>query len=139
MRITKRQLKRIIMEEAGMLDVENPTDVEAIEDVWGGDLEGKDRNLVLPIDHSKAAKSEPVTRHVEMEDPAQPVLNNEAANRIQIYRGKNDLGKSYRVPAIVFERYYNACVSGNTAVASDILEEHLDTRFPGWADYEWRK
>jgi hypothetical protein len=138
MRITKRQLRKIIQEEVGILDVENLDDIEAIEDVWGGDLEGKDRNLVLPIDHSKAVKSEPVTDYPEMADPAPPVLNKEASNKLQIYRGKNDLGRTYRIPKIVLERYYNKFITGDSAAASVILEEHLDAKCPGWINYEWR-
>ena len=150
MRITKKQMRRIILEEMeaaevpleaiiGALSAAEPDeDVEAIEGVWGGDLEGKDRNLVLPIDHSKAAKSEPAIRHVEVLPTAEPVLNKEGACRIQVYRGKNDLGRSYKLPGIIYERYYDAYVSGNTEKASDILEEHLDGRCPGWMDYEWR-
>ena len=130
----KQQLMRIIREETGLLDVEDPSEIEAVEDVWAGcDDAG---NLVLPIDHSKAVKSEPVTAHAEMLPEAPPVLSNEG--KIQVYRGKNDLGKTHRIPAIIFERYYDAYVSGYTDTASGILEEHLDNRFPGWIDYEWR-
>ena len=138
MKVTKRQLKRIIREEAAALEVESPVDVEAIEDVWGGDPEGKDRNLVLPIDHSKATKGPPATREPEVLPVAEPVLNNESSNRLQVYRGKKDLGRSYRLPPIVFERYYNAYAAGHMGRATDILEEHLDNRVPGWIDYEWR-
>jgi len=132
----KLHLKMLVREQTEMLDADNPSEVEPVEDVWGGDLEGKDRNLVLPIDHSKAAKSDPVTRSPEMLPSAEPVLNNEG--RLQVYRGQNDLGRSHKLPPIIYERYYDAYVSGHTEAASSILEEHLDTRFPGWNDYEWR-
>jgi len=138
MKITKRQLRRIIKEEAGMLDVERPEDVGAVENVWGGDIEGKDRNLVLPLDHSKATKGPEVTRSPEMLPSAEPVLSKESRGRLQVYRGKKDLGKSYKLPPIIFERYYNAYAAGRMRWATDILEEHLDQRVPGWIDYEWR-
>lgn len=129
-----RKKYRQIIREAGGSEYH---DIEPVEGVWSGDIEGKDRNLSLSIDHSKAVKSEPVTRAPEMEPSAEPVLNNESAI-VQIYRGQNDRGKRYRIPGIIYERYYDAYVSGNTDMASGILEEHLDTRFPGWEDYEWR-
>lgn len=132
----KIRLKKIIREQDDMLDADHPSEIEAVENVWGGDIEGKDRNLSLSIDHSKAAKSEPVTQGPEMLKHAEPVLANEG--RIQVYRGQNDLGKLYRIPSIIFERYYDAYVSGKSEAASDILEEHLDNYFPGWKDYEWR-
>ena len=132
----KVRLKRLIKEQADQLDVDKPSEVEPVEDVWAGDIEGKDRNLVLPIDHSKATKSDPVTRGAETLPDAEPVLYSEG--NIQVYRGQNDLGRSHKLPAIIYERYYDAYVSGNTEAASGILEEHLDTRFPGWNDYEWR-
>ena len=132
----KVRLKKFIREQADMLDADSPSDVEAVEGVWGGDPEGKGRNLSLSIDHSKAIKSDPVTASPEMLPAAEPVLNKEG--RIQVYRGQNDLGKAHKLPGIVYERYYDAAVSGHTGVAADILEEHLDTRFPGWSDYEWR-
>ena len=47
MKISKRQLRRIIREEAeGLLDVAEPSEVEPVEDVWAG---GEDA-LVAPID-----------------------------------------------------------------------------------------
>ena len=50
MKITKRQLRKVILEEVeNMLDHEFPDEVEAEEDAWAG---GED--LTLPIDHSKA-------------------------------------------------------------------------------------
>ena len=60
MKITKRQLKRIIKEEFEDLtdqywDVETPAEVEPLEDAWAG---GDD--LVDPIDHSEAGGSEAV-------------------------------------------------------------------------------
>jgi len=132
----KIRIKQIVLEQVEMLELENTEEVEAIEGVWGGDIEGEAKNLVLPLDHSKIAKSEPVTDHVETLPNAEPVLNNEG--RIQVYRGQNDLGRVHRLPGIVYERYYDAYVSGNTDTASVILEVHLDSRFPGWLDYEWK-
>ena len=73
MRVTKRQLRRIIKE---FLEAEDPADVVPVEDAWSG---GDD--LVLPIDHSKAAKSEPVTDYPEMLPAAEPVLSKEARIR----------------------------------------------------------
>ena len=73
MKITKRYLRRIIKE---FLEEEHPSDVEPVEDAWSG---GDD--LVLPIDHSKAVKSEPVTDHPEMLPHAEPVLSKEARIR----------------------------------------------------------
>ena len=137
-RLTKRQLGRIIREEAeGLLDVESPYDVEPVEDVWGGDPEGEGGNLVLPIDHSKAAKSYPVTAEPEVLPTAGPVLGQESFNRMRVYRGQKDLGRTHRVAPIVLELYYDAMVSGDLTAAAHILEEHLDQRFPGWKDYEW--
>jgi hypothetical protein len=134
----KIRIKNLIREQVEILELEDTSEVEAIEDVWSGDIEGKDSYLVLPLDHSKVAKSEPVTKHAESLPDATPVpvLNNEG--HIQVYRGQNDLGRSHRLPGIIYERYYDAYVSGHTDTASVILEEHLDTRFPGWLDYEWK-
>ena len=57
MRLTKSQLNRIILEETGdMLTLSHPSEVEPIENAFSGG-----ENLVLPIDHSKAVGSEPVT------------------------------------------------------------------------------
>jgi len=138
MKITKSKLRRIIREEAeGLLDVESPYDVEPVEDVWGGDPEGDGGNLVLPIDHSKAAKSYPVTAEPEILPTAGPVLGQESFNRMRVYRGQKDLGRTHRVAPIVLELYYDAMVSGDLTAAAHILEEHLDQRFPGWKDYEW--
>jgi hypothetical protein len=65
MKITKRQLRRIIKEEFEDLtdqywDVETPAEVEPLEDAWAG---GDD--LVEPIDHSDAGGSEEVTPEPE--------------------------------------------------------------------------
>ena len=138
---TKQRLKRIIrnkykkvIREAGGSEYH---DIEPVEGVWSGDIEGKDRNLSLSIDFAKVSTDDSNVDAPEMLPAATPVLNNESAI-VQIYRGQNDRGKRYRIPGIIYERYYDAYVSGNTDVASGILEEHLDTRFPGWEDYEWR-
>ena len=63
MKITKKQLKKMIME---MLDAEHPSEVEAVEDVWSGDIELKDRNLAHFIDHPKAYGGDETTREPEM-------------------------------------------------------------------------
>ena len=75
MRVTRHQLRRIIRE---FLEAENPADVVPVEDAWAG---GDD--LVLPIDHSKAVKSEPVTDYSEMLPMAEPVLSKEGRIRIK--------------------------------------------------------
>lgn len=132
MRVTRRQLRRIIREEADIiLNYENADELEAREDAWSGG-----ENLSLPLDHSKAVKGPAVTDAPEMLAPAPPVLNNEN-RRIRVYRGEHDLGRSCVLPPIVYERYYNAYAAGNTEKALGILEEHLDKRIPGWLDYEW--
>jgi hypothetical protein len=54
MKITKRQLLRIIREEAESADLpKHPADVEAVEDAWAG---GED--LVEPLDYSKILTGE---------------------------------------------------------------------------------
>jgi predicted component of type VI protein secretion system len=59
MKITKRQLRRLIREELeDILDQENPEDVEAVEGVWAG---GDD--LVDPIDHLEAGGSVAYAAH----------------------------------------------------------------------------
>ena len=132
MKISKRRLQQIIKEEMSDFNGELDTELETREDAFsGGD------NLVLPIDHSKATKGPAVQAEPEMLPPAEPVLNNESVRRIRVYRGSNDLGKVCVLPALVYEHYYDAYVSGNTERALGILEEHLDTRIPGWIDYEW--
>jgi len=153
MRITKNQLKRIIRHEhriimsedreplKDILDHEDPADVVHVMHLAmdGGEKGGPEaENLVMPIDHAKAVGGEPVIRAPEMLPAAPPVLSNEATDRIQVYRGRDDAGKSYRLPRIVYELYYDACVSGDASSAINLIEEHLDSRFPGWQDYEWR-
>ena len=135
-RLSIQQLRKIISEEVDLLDHESTEEVNAIEDVWGGDISGEDKNLALPLDHSKAAGGPEATRAPETEHNAEPVLSNE--NKIQVYRGTNDVGKSYRVPMIVLELYYDAHVNGDTPLARAIIEEHLDIAIPGWHDYEWK-
>ena len=144
MKISKRQLRRIILEEIEVseyseekdttdlaLDHEFASEVKPQENSWAGG-----QNVHNQVDHSKAGGSIPVTRGIETISNAPPVLNNES--RIQVYRGKNDMGKSYKVPRIIFELYCDAWVNGNTSKARNVIEEHLDNRFPGWMDYEWR-
>tara|TARA_A100001011_G_scaffold397557_2_gene498957 strand:- start:1357 stop:1905 length:549 start_codon:yes stop_codon:yes gene_type:complete len=64
MKITKRQLRRIIREEAeGRIDVAEPSDVEPIEDVWAGGEE----SLVDPIDFVSADTDGSVSNVVEPE------------------------------------------------------------------------
>jgi len=73
MRITKRQLKKIILEEIDnleyeiekkktdmMLDKERPEDVEAQEDSWAGGA-----NIHHNIDHAEIMYGEPTTRGIE--------------------------------------------------------------------------
>jgi hypothetical protein len=74
MKITKRQLKRIIREEVEqldyelskdttdmMLDKEYPEDVEAQEDSWAGG-----QNIHHQLDHSEAGGGDPQTRGIEV-------------------------------------------------------------------------
>ncbi len=75
MKITKKQLRKLIFEEAenlgydlsksvvdGVLSTEEDEEIEALEDAFaGGD------NLHLSIDHAKAQGSEATTRGVEVE------------------------------------------------------------------------
>jgi len=63
MKVTKRQLRRLIAE---MLEADHPSEVEAVEDVWSGDPEGKARNLELDLDHPKVAGGEETTKEPEM-------------------------------------------------------------------------
>ena len=64
MRLTKSQLNRIILKETEeMLSYSHPSEVESLEDVFSGG-----ENLILPIDHSKAVGSEPVTDSPEHYD-----------------------------------------------------------------------
>jgi len=76
MRVTNRQLRRIIRE---FLEAESPAEIEAVENVWAGCSDAG--NLELPIDHSKAVKSEPVTDRPEMLPAAKPVLSKESRIR----------------------------------------------------------
>jgi len=81
MKLTKRQLRRIIKEEhkkimledreplKDILDIDDPTEVvHAVHNAWeGGEHDGPEaENLVLPIDHAKAVGGEPVTREQEI-------------------------------------------------------------------------
>lgn len=60
MKITRRQLRKIIREEYATIDYDFAEEVEATGDAWaGGD------NLALSIDHSKAVGSEEVTTEQE--------------------------------------------------------------------------
>ena len=63
MKVTKRQLRRLIAE---MLEADHPSEVEAVADVWSGDPEGKARNLELDLDHPKVAGGEETTKEPEM-------------------------------------------------------------------------
>ena len=61
MRITKRQLRKIIREETATIDYDTADEVETKEDVWsGGD------NLSLSLDPSKVVGSEAVTAEPEI-------------------------------------------------------------------------
>jgi hypothetical protein len=62
MRITKRQLRRLIREELEYcLAADHPEEVEAVEDTWAGG-----ENIHLDIDHAKALGAEEVTDHPEI-------------------------------------------------------------------------
>ena len=63
MRITRQRLRKIISE---VLDIEDPTEIEAVEGVWGGDPEGSAKNLELDIDHPHAAGAEETVKSPEM-------------------------------------------------------------------------
>ena len=132
-RLTKRQLRRVIQEEISAIE-DRPLEIEAEEDAWAGG-----ECLVEPIDHQEITTGVAVEPNIEIEkiynEP--PVGQEESYNRMRIYRGQNDLGRSHKVTPIVLERYYDAMVCGRLEEATDILESHLDTRFPGWQDYEW--
>lgn len=79
MKITKKQLKKIILE---MLDEEHPSDVEPVEDAWSGDIEGTAKNLELDIDHSKAVGSEATTKSPESLPAQEPLLSENELRRI---------------------------------------------------------
>ena len=73
MKVTTKQLRKIIRE---FLEEDHPSDIEPVEGAWAG---GDD--LVLPIDHSKAVKSDSVTDHPESLPDAEPVLSKESRIR----------------------------------------------------------
>ena len=75
MRISKNQLRDVIRE---FLEAESPSDVEAVEDAWSG---GDD--LVLPVDHAKAGKFDPIVDYPEMLPSAEPVLSKEGRIRLK--------------------------------------------------------
>ena len=131
--LTKRQISRIIREEISAIE-DRPLEVEVEEDVWAGG-----EALVEPIDHQKITTGIAVDPNIEIEkiynEP--PVGQEESYTRMRVYRGQNDLGRPHKVMPIVLERYYDAMVCGRLEEATDILESHLDSRFPGWQDYEW--
>jgi len=112
---------------------------DPVEGVWSGDPEGKAGNLELPLDHSKVTKGPAVTPEPETLPNAEPVLNKESAIRLQVYLKENDLGRSCILPPRVYESYFDAWTSGNASRAKRTIERHLDARFPGWSDYEWRR
>jgi hypothetical protein len=128
---------KLITEQAEEPD-RGPELDEPVEDVWGGDPDDEGRNLVEPMDHVKAAGADPETDAPRHLPDAEPVPNNESHGRLQIYRSDDDLGRICKLPPILFERYFDAWVCGNAGRARDLLEEHLDARYPGWMDYEWR-
>ena len=81
MRITKKQMMRIIREEMEhMLDAEHPSEIEPVEGVFGGDLEGEDRNLELPLDHAHvhSAGEKEVQAEPESLPDAPPVLESKS-------------------------------------------------------------
>ena len=80
MKITNDELRKIIREEAeSMLDVEHPSEIEPVENVWGGDLEGEGKNLEHPLDHANVhtGGDQEVQPEPEMLPSATPVMNNE--------------------------------------------------------------
>ena len=131
MRLSKKQLKRIIREEISAIE-DRPLEVEVEEDAWAGG-----ECLVDPIDYQKVTTGVAVEPGIEVEQNYGPPLGQESYNRMRVYRGQKDLGKPHKVSPIVLERYYDAMVCGRLEEAADILESHLDSRFPGWQDYEW--
>jgi len=135
---------RLLREQA---EEENP-DVEAVEGVWSGGpnlvIDGEsdpgwDEDSQKPSPREKEIVKTAV-KEPESSPPAAAVLNKESHHpgRLQVYRGSNDVGRTYKLPAIIFEHYFDAMVTGNVNRASVVLEEHLDARYPGWVDYEWR-
>ena len=63
MRLTKSKLKQIILEETEeMFSHSHPSEIDPVEAFSGGE------NLVLPLDHSEAVGSEPVTDSPEHYD-----------------------------------------------------------------------
>ena len=65
-----------------MIDAEHPSDVEATEDVWSGDNEGKSRNLELDIDHPKAAGADETIKFPESLPDAEAVLSESEIRRL---------------------------------------------------------
>ena len=49
-----------------ILDFDDVSEIEPIEDAWSGNLDGEAKNLALNIDHPKAAGSEATTKEPEM-------------------------------------------------------------------------
>jgi len=129
---------KLIKEQAGE-PTDGPELDDPIEGVWGGDPEGKAGNLELPLDHSKVVKGPGVTPEPETLPNAEPVMNKESVIRLQVYLKENDLGRSCILPPRVYENYFDAWTSGNASRAKHTIERHLDARFPGWSDYEWRR
>lgn len=105
MKVTKRQLKRMIME---MLDVDHPSDVETVENVWSGDAEAKDRNLALFIDHPTVSGGEATTREPEMM-PRQENMVSESQLRTIVKRilkeEAADCESDYRAGGLSWEEY----------------------------------
>ena len=130
------KIKKIIAEVVSDDEVETNIDVEPVENVWSGDLEAEDKNLVEPIDHSDAAGSEPATQNPESLDDAEPILAGESFG-LKVYCTTNGLGRSYTLPKSLSEDYYNAYVAGNSRAARMLIEFHLNRKFPNWIDYEW--
>jgi hypothetical protein len=128
-------------------DEDNPgPNVEAEEGVWSGGpnlvIDGEsdpdwDEDAQKPTPREKEIVKTTV-KEPEQLPAGEPVLNKESLGRLQVYRGSNDVGKTCKLPAIVFENYFDAMVTGNVHRARYTLEEHLDARYPGWMDYEWR-
>ena len=83
MKITKRQLRRIIREEAeGLLDVAEPSEVEPVEDVWAGGEE----SLVEPIDFVDADTDGSVANTSEPEVMKITEISRKVQRRIRLKR-----------------------------------------------------
>lgn len=88
-RVIKRRLRRLVAE---MLEADHPSEVEAVEDVWSGDPDGKARNLELDLDHPKVAGGEETTKEPEMLPRPEDLVSERRLRRLvrKIVAGSND-------------------------------------------------